>query len=69
MPKFQILYRVDPERAAVMSTHDTLADAINHATAVMGAQFLEIDKDYPDCADFLAGGCIYSIQPEGFKLK
>jgi hypothetical protein len=36
----------------------------------IGVAFMEVDSDYPTCADaFMLDGRVLSIQPRGFKLN
>ena len=52
---------------SVIKSFCTFTEARYHAEKVMKADFLEMDPDYTCCADFIAGGQIYSIEPSGFK--
>lgn len=72
MPKsFEILETSDrpggPRR--IIAAAPSLADAIELARELLPVAFLEVDADYPDCADFITStGGVYCIQPEGFTL-
>lgn len=50
---------------SIITTVESFDEARAYAQRI-GAKFFEIDEDYPECADFLACGEIYSVQPVGF---
>ena len=50
---------------SVVKTVKSLDEAREYANRIKG-EFFEIDEDYPECADFLAHGQVYSVQPVGF---
>ncbi len=51
---------------SVVKTVDSLDAARAYADSI-GADFFEIDEDYEGCADFLARGEVYAVQPVGFS--
>lgn len=53
---------------SIIKSFCTFTEARYHAEKVMGAEYFEIDHDYRDCADFIAHGQCYSIEPSGFKM-
>lgn len=52
---------------SVVATVESL-DAARAYADRLGAVVFEIDEDYPECADFLARGDVYAVQPVGFSL-
>lgn len=56
------------ENCKAFDTADSF-EAARAKVEAMGSAFMEIDADYPDCADALLNdGRVISIQPVGFKL-
>jgi hypothetical protein len=52
----------------VIKSFVTFTEARYHAEHTMKAEFFELDHDYADCADFMAHGQCYCIEPSGFKV-
>lgn len=58
-----------PRVVASFDSYDAFAQALGYAYTVLNAQFLQVDKDYPNCADFInTRGQLFKIEPKGFKL-
>lgn len=53
---------------STVKSFDTFADAEAYAKTEMEAACFDTDPDHEGCADFLAAGEIYSIEPDGFKV-
>lgn len=51
-----------------VKTFATFIEAQEYAQNQMKATCFEVDEDYENCADFIAAGEVYSIEPIGFKV-
>lgn len=64
-----MIINVYGSRRKVLHQAETLRAAIDWLEENRNVNFVEADKDYPDCADALGyDGTVYCIQPHDFQL-